>query len=88
MMQLKREELEGSLAPVDDFQTAACGLMSIFRNHMLAIPSKLAPQLAAIRAPAEAQELLRAEIYEALLELSRIEIIADTSGKGRKRRAA
>ena len=83
MARLQREKLEGSLASVADFQTAAGGIMSVFRNQMLSIPAKLAPQLAAIRKPAEAQELLRAEIYEALLELSRIEIIADTSGKRR-----
>ena len=88
MMQLKREELEGSLARVDDFQTAAGALMTVFRNQMLGLPAKLALQLAATRTPAEAQELLRGEIYEALLELSQIEIITDTGGKGRNQRAA
>ena len=88
MARLQREKLEGSLAPVDDFQTAASSLMVVFRNQMLGLPAKLAQQLAQLKTPAEAQELLRAEIYEALLELSRIEIITDNGGKGSKRRAA
>ena len=70
MMQLKREELEGSLARVDDFQTAAGALMTVFRNQMLGLAAKLAAQLAAIRTPAEAQKLLYGEIHENLLELS------------------
>jgi hypothetical protein len=37
---------------------------------MLALPSKLAPELAAIKIPAKAQKALKKEVYAALNELA------------------
>ncbi len=40
------------------------------RSKLLALPSKMAPLVAAAKTPAAAQRILRADIYQALNELA------------------
>jgi phage terminase Nu1 subunit (DNA packaging protein) len=73
---MKREELEGALLPAGDVLAFNVGIVSVARNRMLAIPSKLAAQLVGIRTAGAAEALVRAEIYEALEGLSKLNDVA------------
>jgi len=62
--------LEGKLVPAESVEKIWTALATSFRSRMVAMPGKLAHQLAAIQNPAEAEAFIRKSIYEALDELS------------------
>ena len=62
--------LEGRLVPAESVEKTWLVLATSFRSRMVAMPGKLAHQLAAIQSPAEAEDFIRKSIYEALDELS------------------
>jgi phage terminase Nu1 subunit (DNA packaging protein) len=62
--------LEGKLVPAESVEKVWTALTTSFRSRMVAMPGKLAHQLAAIQNPAEAEAFIRKSIYEALDELS------------------
>jgi phage terminase Nu1 subunit (DNA packaging protein) len=68
---LKREELEGTLAPLSVTRAAWTSILTMVRTRVLAIPNKLAPRLVGLKTAGEALALVRGEIYEALEELSK-----------------
>ena len=68
----------GGLIEIDVAQTVWQRLAVSFRNKMLLIPTKLAPQVITCKDPSEAQTLMETDIQEALLELSQGKI--DTTG--------
>jgi hypothetical protein len=45
-------------------------ILSVLRNGFLAMPSRMAPALAAAKTPAECEALLRQAIYDALTSIS------------------
>ena len=74
----------GELIEIDVAQTLWQRLVVSFRNKMLLIPTKLAPQVITCKEPTEAQALLEAEIHEALHDLSS-SIIQKSSVRRRER---
>jgi len=60
----------GDLIEIEVAQTLWQRLAVSFRNKMLLIPTKLAPQVITCKDPNEAQSLMELEIHEALNELS------------------
>lgn len=73
-LRLARER--GELIAVDDLARLVEAEYVAVRSRLLAIPSKLAPEIAQIDNPTEVQALIAAEIHEALDELGRDEIDA------------
>lgn len=60
----------GSLVPVDQIEAAWLAVAGAVKTRLLALPTKTAAQLAAIKTPAQCQALLQKEINAALAELS------------------
>lgn len=55
-------------------------IVSIFRARLLSIPARIAPQIAETRSSAEAADILKAVIREALEELADINNVLDDEG--------
>lgn len=83
--------LQRSLLPFDEVVTAWQQLVAAFRTKCLALPSKLAPQLAATNETREIQGYIEGGIREALEDLSRFTLArggpARNSERGRRRKA-
>lgn len=69
---MKRQKLAGELVPVDQIETVWRSVTMAVRSHLLAIPSKCAVRVGMCKNAVEAQALLRREVEEALLELSKV----------------
>jgi hypothetical protein len=54
--------LAGELVPAADTEAAWLAVAGAVRSRLLAIPTKTAPRIVALKTPAEAQALLRKEI--------------------------
>lgn len=67
--ELQVAELEGRLIEVGAAKKAWISLVTAFRAKILTVPTKLAPQLTNLSV-AEAEYLIRDQLYEALAELS------------------
>lgn len=69
---LEREiaTLDGKLIPAEDVERVWSGMIGAFRARMLALPSRLAPVVAAEVEPGSCFAALQAGIHEALTELS------------------
>jgi hypothetical protein len=61
----------GKLVELDALMLALSRLIINARSQLLGMPSKLAPIVASENDPAQCQELIRHEVYEALEELSK-----------------
>lgn len=61
---------EGKLHEAEDVEFALTGMIVTFRNRLLSIPSKLAPQLIGVNSIAEIQTVIDTELREAMTELS------------------
>ena len=64
----------GELIPANEIEDAIAMTISVMKQRLMAIASKLAPQLAAQRQAKFCQQLIHDEIAEALQELSRIDV--------------
>ena len=67
---LELSEMQGEVIRVDAVKSALSVAMATAREALLQIPSRLAPLLAADTDPASVQNLLHAEIHQALEHLS------------------
>lgn len=82
--------LQRALLPFDEVVAAWESLVAAFRAKCLALPSRLAPQLAAVNEIREIQNHIAAGVREALEELSRFELADGAtagdpeSGEGRE----
>ena len=89
--ELEVAALHRSLLPFDEVVTAWQQLVAAFRTKCLALPSKLAPQLAATNEIREIQGYIEGGIREALEDLSRFTLAragpARDSESGRRRKA-
>ena len=89
--ELEVAALHRSLLPFDEVVTAWQQLVAAFRTKCLALPSKLAPQLAATNEIREIQGYIEGGVREALEELSRFTLAragpARDSESGRRRKA-
>jgi phage terminase Nu1 subunit (DNA packaging protein) len=63
-------KLAGELVPAADIEAAWLAVAGTVRSRILLIPSKIAPRIAALRTPAEAQALLQKEIHAALAAIA------------------
>ncbi len=79
--ELEVDERKGALIPAERVVEAWQRLVAAFRAKCLALPSKLAPQLAAVNEIPEIQHYIAGGVREALEELSRFEL-ADGVEKG------
>lgn len=68
--ELEVETMRGTLIPADQVESVWMNMVSAFRAKILSIPHKLAPQAIACANVADAEQVLRAGVYEALTELS------------------
>ena len=73
LRELELSVRQGKLIDAGDAKRVWGGHVMVVRNRLLALPGKLAPAVAASADAAVCQELIRAEIYEALTELSHSE---------------
>lgn len=71
---LEYERACGKLIPVDAVVTAWESLVAAFRAKCLALPSKLAPQLAGVHGIRDIEASIAGGVREALEELSRFEL--------------
>jgi phage terminase Nu1 subunit (DNA packaging protein) len=70
MARLKLAEMQGNLIRVDAVKAAMAFAMSTTRDALLQIPARIGPLLAAESDTAKVQNLLHAEIHQALLDLA------------------
>ena len=69
---IKREQLEDSLVSVAKVIAFNVGIVTLVKNRLLGVPTKVAPRLVGLKTAAEGEALVRAEVYEALAELARL----------------
>jgi phage terminase Nu1 subunit (DNA packaging protein) len=74
MAELEHAQMLQDLVPAAQVEQAWAALVGVLRSRLLALPSKLAPRLAGLAHEAPIQEHLRAEITDALAELSEAEL--------------
>jgi phage terminase Nu1 subunit (DNA packaging protein) len=70
MAELKLAKLKNQLHDARDVEMVMTNMLVTFRNRILAMPSKLAPQLIGVTNLAEIQSIIDKEAREALTELS------------------
>lgn len=68
--ELEVDVIKGNLIPAELVKEAVDNMISAFRSRMLSIPTKAAQSVIIMADPVQAEDLLRAHIYEALEELS------------------
>src|SRR5688572_13798077 len=83
LVELEVRQMEGELVPVADVHKAWTDISSHLRAKLLAIPSKMAPELASIGDVNETQSLLKKQITEALRELSSTDAVIEAPPDGR-----
>jgi len=70
---LEAKELMSKMFRVDDYMAITEEMIYTFRGALLAVPGRLAVDVAAISNPAEASERIRKEMNEVMEELSRFQ---------------
>ena len=70
----KADKAEGKLIDVDVATAVAVNIIMVSRSRLLAIPSKVAAQVAKLKTPKEVKQSLDKEIHQALTDLSEGEI--------------
>lgn len=68
---LEADELKGKMHRSEDVAAMTADLILTVRSLMMALPGRLAVDTQAAKTAAEAEELIRAEVYAALEEISR-----------------
>jgi len=68
--ELKISTMEEKLIPVDEVVKTWSNITAAMKAKLLAIPTKAAPMILSITTQAEAQDILKSHIYEALDELT------------------
>jgi hypothetical protein len=72
---LKNAVARGEFVPAIDMETGGAAIIAAFRERVLAAPGKVAA-ICEGRSRGEIEEIIRAELFEALDELSRLRLIA------------
>ena len=67
---LEAEELEGKMHRGEDVEAMTADLIYTIRGSLLALPGRLAVDVAAVKTPAEAAEVIRKEVALLMQELS------------------
>lgn len=71
--QLELEELEGKMHRSEDVQAAFESFAYTVRSALMALPGRLAVDLAVVSNPMEVSEIIRAQVYEIMEELAEFE---------------
>ena len=74
LAEMEREQLSGELIPAKDVEDAWAAMVANMRARLLSIPGKAAPQSFAAENVTEAKAVIKEQIFEALAELSAIEV--------------
>lgn len=67
---LEAEELRGKMHRAEDVKEVTEGLVYAIRGALIALPGRLAVDVAAAGTPAEASDIIRKEVYKIMRELS------------------
>jgi hypothetical protein len=81
MGKLDLEERQGKLVSIDEVREGWSAIVSMVRQRILALPSKLAPRLLGKHHAGEVESILRVGVYEALEDLSNPVTIKTNYGK-------
>lgn len=73
MAELELQELKGSLHAAEDVEEMTTDLVLVIRSSFLALPGKVASELAELQNASEVSERLKAEIFDILKDLSNYE---------------
>ena len=68
--ELETAELEGKMHRAEDIEAIVTDLVYSWRGALLALPGRLAVDVVGVESAAEASEIIRAEIYKVMEELS------------------
>ncbi|MEQ1788823.1 MAG: hypothetical protein ABL857_00115 [Rickettsiales bacterium] len=71
--ELEVKSMNGELIPAEQVEHLWSGLVAAFRSRMLALPVRCAQMVMSFKNYTEIESCLRAQVYEALNELSRYE---------------
>ena len=82
--EIELSELEGRLHRSEDVEAMIAELALMIRNALMAMPGRLAVDMAEIASPAEASERLRQEVTGILDELANYEYCPSTYGRRSK----
>jgi hypothetical protein len=82
LLQLRRQETEGKLAPIEILADTLRNMALFLRAAALALPTKCAPRLVMLRTPGEAKAVLEAEIRDWLTDISNTRIRASKEEAG------
>lgn len=72
--EMERAQMENRLIPSSDVEVTWNSIVSNARNRLIAIPTKVAPQVFASKNLNEIRDIIKEEIYSALDELANAEI--------------
>lgn len=67
---LQLKELEGKMHRSEDVEAVMTDLVYTIRSMIMALPGRLAVDIVSVKTSAEASEIIRAEVYKILEELS------------------
>ena len=73
MAELELAELEGRMHRAEDIEAITSDFIYEIRGALMAVPGRLAIDAANAQTPVEASEVIKAEIYKVMEELSRYE---------------
>lgn len=74
MAEMEREQMANRLIPADDVEQAWCEVVANFRAKMLSIPTQAAADAQAATTLAEAKQVLKVKVNEALDELAQVRV--------------
>lgn len=69
--------MRGDLIPADQVADVVHGAVMVMKTRLLAMPAKIAPLVHAASTIAVAESLIREQVEDALLELSRTKVVGD-----------
>jgi len=81
IVSLQRRDLQGRLIPRAEVEESRRAEHRFIRRRLMQVPDAVLARLPGIKTPAEAERLMREEIYAALVALSQTQVVV------RKRRA-
>ena len=67
---LEAEEMKGKMHRAEDVEAMTSDLVYAIRGALIALPGRLAVDVAAVESPAEASEIIRKEVYKVMRELA------------------
>jgi phage terminase Nu1 subunit (DNA packaging protein) len=74
IMEMERSQMEEKLIPTNDIETSWLEATANMRAKMLSLPTKAAAEVFSAESISEVKNILKEQIYEALAELSNVEI--------------